>query len=159
MRGRAYALDNRKGKEEMLGQELSRTLHRAPSNQKSAAEVEKLFMDAAAEEAKKRKSRLPKIEKRKKRTEQELDPQNWTKTPWRSAHDGMNTCSSLAFKWNDQVPQEETRAYQMYDSTLRRNKKHVTPKSDYGGNFVHHAVYKPQTPQVSHACHCTLSRS
>ena len=39
----------------------------------------------------------------------------------RSAHDGMNTSMDSKWKWNKQVPLEETRQYNMYDKTMRKN--------------------------------------
>jgi len=59
--------------------------------------------------------------KKKVFTEEEMDPKNWIKCPWRSAHDGMNTSIESKWKWNAQVPLEETRQYNMYDKTMRRN--------------------------------------
>ena len=74
------------------------------------------------------------------------DPELWKTTPWRSAHDGMNTSMDSRWKWNDPKPKEMTREYTHYDQTLKRNKKAVIPLSDYGENFKDHGIYKPQTP-------------
>merc|ERR1711988_1380308 len=87
------------------------------SSQRHNQEAQDIFATISGQVSKAKKKR----EKAPRRV-QSTDPQEWLMAPWQSLHDGMQTCKTLAFKWNDQVPIEQKRQWTMYDSTLRRNK-------------------------------------
>lgn len=112
---------------------------------KSDEEMKALFRTACVAETKRRKRVLKKSQPIPKPA-LNPDPQDWVQTPWRSAHDGMNSSAMSKWKWNEQKPMEEMRQYTMYNKHLRRNKSHNAMQSTYQAEYKHLGRYKPQTP-------------